>query len=140
MLNFYKELSNIIVYYQNKGEYMRIYRLLIIVSLIIYIPIQADNKSIKELLSQIAKAPNQDKRVLINSLKLKLKTLNIKERKKAMVKIQKTINNINHNHNHHHHIQPHKCNHQAKFRHLHKNTPHQHNKQEHNMDMDKGRK
>jgi len=115
---------------------MRIYRLLIIVSLIIYIPIQADNKSIKELLSQIAKAPNQDKRVLINSLKLKLKTLNIKERKKAMVKIKQSLNSINHNH--HNHIQQHKGNHQPKFRHLHKNMPNKNNPHQHNID--KGRK
>jgi len=116
---------------------MRIYKLLAIFSFVFYMPIQSESSlSIKELLVKIDKAPNQEKRVLINRLKLQLKSLNVKVRKKTMIEVKKSMNKMNHN-NQHSHTKPHKCNHQPKFRHLHQENPHQHTPNEHN---DKGRR
>jgi len=110
-------------------------RLLIIITILTSL---LSASTVQELLTKIEKAPNQEKRVLMNQLKLQLHSLNQEARKKAMNMVKKSLQKMNHNKHQHNHNKPHKCNHQPKFRHLHQNNPHQHNEQEHNND--KGRR
>ena len=122
---------------------MKIYKFMAIFSLFFYIPLFSDNStispSIKELLVKIEKTPDQEKRVLMNQLKLELKNLNFKVRKKTINKVKESLKQIELNNKHQHsQNKPHKCNHQPKFRHLHQKNPHQHTPQEHNTD--KGRR
>ena len=82
------------------------------------------NPTIKELVTQVQNAPDEQKRVLMNNLKLRLKKMNKETRQEAMKALKKSFARKGRSHHQHENHQKHNqgncqpLNHQPKFRHL----------------------
>jgi len=92
----------------------------------LYLPLNANqlesiSPSVKELLIQVKQAPDKQKRILINQLKLRLKNMNKESRKEAMIELKKSFlrKGIHHERGYRQHRNSsHIFNHQPKFRYL----------------------
>ena len=84
--------------------------------------------TIQELVTEVKNAPDNQKRVLINKLKIQLKSMNQENRKKVMMELKKSFSKESRQkkdkHQQHQKQQKHEScqqtNHQPKFRHLRK--------------------
>ena len=75
---------------------MKILKHIGLLTLALYYPLFADevsqiNPSIKELVTQVQQAPDTQKRVLMNQLKMRLKKMNSQSRKEAMRELKKSF-------------------------------------------------
>ena len=83
----------------------------------------AQQPILQELIAQVKSAPNKQKRVLMNQLKVHLKTMNKENRQKTMIELRKSFAQkgiqpkIQHQKQANHKTSQH-ANHQPKFRHL----------------------
>jgi hypothetical protein len=79
--------------------------------------------TIQELLLEVKNAPDEQKRVLMNQLKVQLKSMNQESRKKVMIELKKSFGQGEETHEPQHEKQQNhegcqQTNHQPKFRHL----------------------
>jgi len=82
---------------------------------------KVEEPNIKELVSQVQDAPDDQKRVLMNQLKMRLKKMNKESRKKVMKQLKSSFATKDIEHKEHqkqHNREAQHGNHQPKFRHL----------------------
>jgi hypothetical protein len=92
-----------------------------------YLPLNANDMeesivpSVQELLTHVKRAPDGQKRFLINQLKIRLKNMNTESRKEAMRELKKSFGGKRMQHKkgqQQYQRSSHACSHQPKFRHL----------------------
>jgi hypothetical protein len=81
---------------------------------------ETQEPTLQELILEVKNAPNEQKRVLMNQLKLHLKTMNKESRQKTMMELKKSFANkeAQHKGQQTKHEEHQHANHQPKFRHL----------------------
>ena len=102
---------------------MKIYREIVLISLFFCLPSSADiiEPTIQELVQDVQNAPDSQKRVLMNQLKTRLKSMNNQSRKEVMLKLKKSFTGKGLQYRKHQNNKnsiSHSCDHQPKFRHL----------------------
>jgi len=139
MYTIYTLLSSMITILRYKGVQMKHLKLLSLLCLLLSFPIYAEEgtvsapttvsptieqqSNLQKLINQVKNAPNKEKRVLMNQLKVQLKSMNKESRQQAMKELKKSFakkekhsqqkQQANHESSQH-------GNHQPKFRHLRK--------------------
>ncbi len=78
--------------------------------------------SVQELIEQVKNAPDDEKRVLMNQLKVHLKSMNKENRKKAMMKIKSSFAKSESTPHQEYPESYQQGKHQPKFRHLHRSS------------------
>jgi ribosome recycling factor len=106
---------------------MKIIRYITLLTLSFYLPLNANEMgesvtlSVQNLLLQVKQAPDSQKRVLMNQLKMQLKKMNTESRKEVMRKLKKSFGGKGMQHRRgqrRQHDCSHTSHHQPKFRHL----------------------
>ena len=69
---------------------------------------QSSNVSIKSLVEQIKRAKPEDRRILINQLKIQLRKVNREKRKKSMLELKRSLNSKRESGNMHYQRRDHK--------------------------------
>jgi hypothetical protein len=102
---------------------MKIVGDIVLFGLFLYLPLHAEvvEPTLKELVSKVKNAPDDQKRVLMNELKTQLKKMSKESRKEAMIELKKSFATKEKGHKRHQKrrgLKKHHLNHQPKFRHL----------------------
>jgi hypothetical protein len=109
---------------------MRFLNALSLLSLLFYLPVYAEEvlptvpePTLQELIAQVKEAPNEQKRVLMNTLKIRLKSMNKESRQKTMIELKKSFSKQGEHPDAEHDKQSHSessqhSRHQPTFRHL----------------------
>jgi len=90
-----------ILYYNSKGEIIMKQLAILFLSLIIYISIadakqKKNNTSVKHLIQKVKNSTGDDRRVAMNALKVKLRSMNQETRQHVMRDLQKSFTNTQH--------------------------------------------